>query len=456
VNQELTTAQHQGQEQGWRHGKAALIPTLEYRDLIAYGLAYISPVAPLLTFGLVWSASGGLIALAYLLGGLCMYFTAKSYAVMTEQVPNAGSVYGIARHSLGAFPGFIAGWMVLLDYLLIPSLLFVLMSISMGTLLPEIDRSVWICLFVIASLGINWFGVASSSRINMISVAIQLLIVLSVIVLGLLVIFRGDAALVMSSAPFYSPKLFVLGKIYTATSICVLSFLGFDAISTLAEEVKGNDKKLIGTAIVHVLLISASLFVMTSWVLGNLMPGLHIQDEAAAIYEITAQRFSPLYAVVLAWLVAIIVGFTNAIPMQVGVARVLFAMGREKQVPFVFSRIHKKYGTPYISMLFTSLLSLAIALFMRNQIELLTSFVNFGALTAFLFLHLSVLVEFAWRRKSRQYVVHWFIPLTGMLIVVQILTGMPDSALRLGSIWFVLGITYGLHLHLKNRSELTV
>ncbi|TDK59658.1 APC family permease [Sapientia aquatica] len=432
------------------------MPSLEYRDLIAYGLAYISPVAPLLTFGLVWGASGGLIALAYLLGGLCMFFTAKSYAVMTEHVPNAGSVYGIARHCLGPLPGFIAGWMVLLDYLLIPSLLFVLMSISMGTLIPQFDRSVWICLFVFASLGINWFGVRSSSKINIISVAIQLLIVFSVIVLGVLVIYQGSGAGNMSLKPFYAPELFSINKIYTATSICVLSFLGFDAISTLSEEVKGNDKKLVGKAIVHVLLISASLFVLTTWVLGNLMPGLHIKDEAAAIYEITAQRFGPMYAVILAWLVAIIVGFTNAIPMQVGVARVLFAMGREKQVPVIFSKIHKKYGTPYVSMMFTTLLSLAIAILMRNQIELLTSFVNFGALTAFLFLHLSVLIEFAWRRKSKQFLIHWFIPLVGMLVVIQILTGMPDSALRLGSVWFLMGITYGLYLHLKNRTRLAV
>jgi amino acid transporter len=111
---------------------AGLKRSLTYWDLILYGLAYIAPFAPLSTLGFVWSESNGLIVLAYLLGGVCMYFTARSYATMTEALPTAGSVYGFARHSLGAFPGFIAGWMILLDYLLIPAFVYVLMAVVLA------------------------------------------------------------------------------------------------------------------------------------------------------------------------------------------------------------------------------------------------------------------------------------------------------------------------------------
>lgn len=432
----------------------SLLRGLEYRDLLAYGLAYISPVAPLLTFGIVWDASGGLVSLSYLLGALCMYFTAKSYAVMTEVVPHAGSVYGIARYSLGPLTGFLAGWMILLDYLLIPSLLFVLMSICMGTLLPGVDRSVWIVIFVAATLGINWFGVTTSSKVNMYSVFIQILIIFSILLLGLYVLYYRPGSTGLTLKPFYSAELFSLNKLYTATSICVLSFLGFDAISTLAEEVKGNDKTIIGKAIVHVLLISGSMFVVVTWVLGDLMPGLHIKDSAAAIYEITAQRFSPYYAIGLAWIVAVVVGLTNAVPMQIGVSRVLFAMGREKQLPALFSKVHATYRTPYVAMLFTTALSLGIALVLRNELDLLASFVNFGALTAFLFLHVSVLAEFAWRRKSRHYFSHWAVPVLGIVIVLQILTGMAGAAVKLGAIWLCIGVAYGLFLHFKKKIDL--
>lgn len=122
--------------------------TLGFRDLVVYGLAYIAPMGPLATLGFVWSESRGLIALAYLLGGLCMSFTAKSYAEMTAAVPSAGSVYGFARHALGPFPGFVAGWMILLDYLLIPSFLFVTVALAFGSLVPTVDHAVWIVALV--------------------------------------------------------------------------------------------------------------------------------------------------------------------------------------------------------------------------------------------------------------------------------------------------------------------
>jgi amino acid transporter len=96
----------------------------------------------------VWSESNGLIVLAYVLGAVCMYFTAQSYATMTETLPTAGSVYGFARQSLGAFPGFIAGWMILLDYLLIPAFLYVLIAVALESLLPGIDRGIWIVSMV--------------------------------------------------------------------------------------------------------------------------------------------------------------------------------------------------------------------------------------------------------------------------------------------------------------------
>src|SRR5476649_2929189 len=129
-------------------GAVSLKRSLGYWDLVLYGLAYIAPFAPFSTLGFVWSESNGLIVLAYVLGGVCMYFTAQSYAIMTETLPSAGSVYGFARQSLGTFPGFIAGWMILLDYLLIPAFVYVLIAVALETLLPGIDRGFWTLLMV--------------------------------------------------------------------------------------------------------------------------------------------------------------------------------------------------------------------------------------------------------------------------------------------------------------------
>lgn len=150
--------------------------TLSYSDLIIYGMAYVTPFGVLQSLGFVWQESNGLMVLAYLLGTVCMYFTARSYASMTETLATAGSVYGFARHSLGPFVGFIAGWMILLDYLLVPAYVYVVMAVALGSLIPQVDRSIWIMLVAGTTLGVNWFGVRVSQRFNLFSIAIQLAI----------------------------------------------------------------------------------------------------------------------------------------------------------------------------------------------------------------------------------------------------------------------------------------
>jgi amino acid transporter len=430
--------------------------TLRFPDLVIYGLAYIAPITPLSTLGFVWEASKGLIALAYVLGGICMYFTAKSYAIMTETVPTAGSVYGFARHSLGAFPGFIAGWLILLDYLLIPAFVYVLIAVALGTLIPDVDRSVWIVAMVTVTLGINWFGVTVTSRANMIAVAIQALVMLAFIALCVVALESGKGTGALTIAPFWHGWPFDGGAIFTATSICVMSFLGFDAISTLSEEVEGNDPRIVGRAIIGVLVISALFFVLVAWVLGNLLPGIRIRDASAATYELAAWAVGPWAAAAIAWAYVLIVGLSNALPMQVGVARVLYAMGRDRQLPHALARIHRRYHTPYVSMIITAAISLSVALAMRNRLDDLALIVNFGALCGFLMLHVSVLVEFGVKRRSGNWLAHWVTPLLGINVVLAVLKGMSALALTVGLAWLAAGIAWGCVLHVRHRIEIRI
>ena len=430
--------------------------TLRFPDLVVYGLAYIAPITPLSTLGFVWEASKGLIALAYVLGGICMYFTAKSYAIMTETVPTAGSVYGFARHSLGAFPGFIAGWLILLDYLLIPAFVYVLIAVALGTLIPSVERSVWIVAMVTVTLGINWFGVTVTSRANLIAVAIQAFVMLAFLALCVVALKSGKGTGALTIAPFWHGWPFDGAAIFTATSICVMSFLGFDAISTLSEEVEGNDPRIVGRAIVRVLVISALFFVLVAWVLGNLLPGIRIVDASAATYELAAWAVGPWAAVAIAWAYVLIVGLSNALPMQVGVARVLYAMGRDRQLPHALARIHPRYHTPYVSMIITAAISLSVAIAMRNRLDDLALIVNFGALCGFLMLHVSVLAEFAVRRRSGNWLVHWVTPLLGIIVVLAVLKGMSALALTVGLVWLAAGTAWGFVLHVRKRIEIRI
>jgi len=430
--------------------------TLSYHDLVIYGLAYVCPFAPLQILGFVWSASNGLISLAYVLGAVCMYFTAKSYAMMTESVPTAGSVYGFARHALGPFAGFVAGWMLLLDYLMIPAYVYVLMAVAMTDLVPQVSRAEWIVLISALTLGINWFGVVVTSRVNLLSVGLQLLFLAVIVALALFALHQGKGTGALTFQPFYTPGHLEAHSLFAATSICVMSFLGFDAISTLAEEVKGNDRRTVGRAIVAVLVLSAALFAVVTWVLGNLMNGYQFKDLATATYELGGWAFGPWAAIVLAWTMATLVGFTNALPMQVGVARVLFAMGRDRQLPSALSKLHPKYGTPYIGMLATAAISLTVAIAMRSKMDELVSLVNFGALSAFLLLHVSVFAFFWVRRRSRQWFAHLVVPVAGIIVVLAVMSGMSSLAMTLGVVWLIAGASYGLVLRKRHRDALAI
>jgi amino acid transporter len=326
----------------------------------------------------------------------------------------------------------------------------------LGTLVPQVDRAFWIVALGAATLGINWFGVRVTSRANLISVAVQIAVLALLLVLGVIALYHGKGNGALTLRPLYAPDLYHLKSIFTATSICVMSFLGFDAISTLSEEVKSDDKRIVGRAIVAVLLISAAMLAVTAWVLGDLLSGFAIKDPAAATYELVSWAIAPWAAALTAWVMASVVGVTNALPMQVGVARVMYAMGRDRQLPAVLAKIHPKHGTPYVGMVATTAISITVALLMRYQMDELVSIVNFGALSGFLLLHVSVIARFWVKGRSGRWIVHLAVPVAGIIVVLAVLSGMSPLAVTLGMAWLVAGLIYGIILVNRRRAELAI
>ena len=413
---------------------------LRLGDLLAYGLAYIAPISPLSTLGLVWAASHGMLALAYLLGGVCMAFTAFSYAAMVREVHSAGSVYGFARVVLGPFAGFVAGWMILLDYLLIPAFVYVVMAVALGELMPGVDRGVWIVLLAAFTTAVNWFGIGSTARVSFAAVIAQVVAMIALLALAVFVRLHHFGAAGLGPAPFFSMP-FSLSAVLAGTSICVMSFLGFDAVSTLAEDTADRTGRTLGRAILLVLAFATGLFVLSAWILGNAMQGAHFKSLDAAAYELAGQMGGVWAGIALAWAYAILVGFSNALPMQVGVARVLYAMARDRQLPAKLARLHPRHNTPHVAMLASTAVSLGVALWLREAMDQLAAFVNFGALCGFALIHVCVLVHFA-RAERRNVLVHVASPVLGIGVVVAILWGMNPSALVLGVIWLITGLAW--------------
>lgn len=409
-------------------------------DLVAYGLAYIAPVAPLTTLGLVWSASAGMIGLAYVVAAVCMAFTAHSYAVLSREQASAGSVYAYAGAALGPWPGFLAGWMVLLDYLLIPALTLVLMALALDTAIPGPGRLAWLLILVAATLGVNVLGMRVSSRVNQISVLLQALVLIVMAGASLWVLHQGAGSGGLSLAPFVPQGPTWPEALSAGAGLCVLSFLGFDAISTLGEEVRAGSEREVARATLAVLGIIALCFIAMAWVLGNLMIGFTPQQDALAIFELAEARFGAWVVTPLTVVLVLVAGFTNLLPMQAGVARVLFAMGRDGKLPVALARVHPRRGTPHVALVAAALGSLGLGAIFVDHVAWLTGIVAFGALSAFAFAHLSVLTRLKSASGRRQWLAHGLLPALGLGVVLAILTHLEARAQHVGLAWLLAGL----------------
>src|SRR5580658_5289575 len=123
--------------------------SLSTRDLIVYGMVFMVPIAPFGVFGFVWNDSKGMVPLAYLLGLIGMFFTALSYAAMSRAFPLAGSVYTYAQRGLHEIAGFFSGWLILLDYVLVPSLLYLFSAVALSPILPQMPEWTWLVGFIV-------------------------------------------------------------------------------------------------------------------------------------------------------------------------------------------------------------------------------------------------------------------------------------------------------------------
>jgi amino acid transporter len=263
--------------------------------------------------------------------------------------------------------------------------------------------------------------------------------------MGLIALYRGHGAGKLTLRPVYDPSVFSIATVAGATSIAVLSFLGFDGISTLSEENRG-DRNAVARATLLSLLLVGVLFLLQTWIATDLSQGMSFSSPGTAFYEIVRlaggvwlQRVT-LVAVVLAS------GIANAMAAQAATSRILFAMARDRKLHAVLARIHPRYQTPYVSTLVVAVVSLLVGLFFSSRVDDLSRIVNFGALTGFLLLHLSVINHFLIRQRSDDWLRHLVFPLLGFLVIAYVLFEMDRNAKIMGACWVAIGIVYYLVL----------
>jgi amino acid transporter len=435
--------------------KEQLRRVLTTKDLIIYGMIFMVPIAPFGVFGFVWTEAKGMVPLAYLVGLIGMFFTALSYAAMSRAFPLAGSVYTYAQRGLHEIAGFFSGWLILLDYILVPALLYLISAVALRPIFPGVPAWLWLIGFISFNGLVNFFGIEFTARVNRYMLVMELATLGLFVVLGLTALYGGAGAGALTLKPIYDPQVFSAATVAGATSIAVLSFLGFDGISTLAEESRGN-QSAVGRATVLSLALIGGLFMLQTWIATDLARGMNFVSPDTAFYEVAQRAGGPPLRLITILATVIASAIANAMAAQAAVSRILFAMARDGKLPALLAKVHPRYQTPYVSTLAVAVVSLLVGLFFADHLDDLSRVVNFGALTGFVLLHLSVITHYFIRGRSGDWLRHVICPLTGLSIIIYVLYEMDRAAKLLGVCWIAMGVLYYLLMALRTRKSVAL
>ena len=388
-------------------------------DVVMYGVLFMVIIAPQSIFGSIQQNSHGMTPLVYIIGFVAIMFTAMSYMRMSGRFPIAGSVYSYVQRGINPHVGFIAGWLILLDYILVPSLLIV-MVMNWGTaLIPNSPAWLWAVVFIAFNTFVNIRGIQMSRGVDWVIFVIEILAVIAFIALGCNFIMGGGGAGAFVLDPIYQEGQVDAHFIAAGISLAALSFLGFDGMSTLAEETHEPEKN-IGRGILIALCAIIIVFVAQTYIAAIVQPDWANTDPD---------------------------GIANIMNAQMASSRLLYSMGRDGVIPKAFGKVHPKYQTPWFSAVFLGVVTLCLSIPMGDKMTQLAGLVNFGALASFILLNFAVFLFFFIREKKRNtfgdIVKYLICPWIGIAILVYVFTGFETMTYIVGIVWLIIGLIVG-------------
>ncbi|MFV3318637.1 APC family permease [Pseudomonas sp. NY15374] len=419
---------------------ARLKRTLSLSAVVLFGIAYMTPIIVLGTFGILADTTGGVVPSAYLAASVAMLFTALSYGRMAAAFPVAGSAYTYVRKSISPKLGFLAGWGVLLDYLFLPMAIWLIGAAYLHSAFPAVPQALWVLAFIGVTTAINVVGLRLAKNINGALMLVQFLVLAAFVVLAIHYVLGDASKPLWSLEPFFKEGV-QLPLIMSGAAIACYSFLGFDAVSTLTEETH-EPRKNIPRAILLITLIGGFLFIAASYFVQLAHPSTQFENADSAAYEIARNIGGDLF--VSLFLVGLIVGqFTSGLSAQASASRLLFAMGRDGVLPKAFfGRLNERFGTPVGSIVLCGVVAL---LALHMDVTTSTSFINFGAFLAFSLVNLSVVFHY-WigrgERGPRAVLLFLMFPLIGLLADLWLMVSLDHLAIYLGLAWLAAGILY--------------
>lgn len=406
-------------------------------SLVLFGMVYIVPLTVFTTYGIVTQMSGGRLPVAYVVTLIAMFFTALSYARMSVAFPVAGSAYTYSQKTFGAPIGFLTGWSLLLDYLFLPMLNYLVIGIYLEAAFPSVPA--WV--FIVASIAIvtvlNIIGIVSVARANFLIIAVQTIFIVTF--LGMAVAKLSGTGHVSLLAPLQGDGTATgAAPILAGAAVLCLSFLGFDAVSTLSEEAKDPTRN-VPRAIIIATVVSGVVFVVLSYLSQLVFPSNAFSDiDAGSLDVMRTAGGQFLDTFFTAAYVAGALG--SALTSQASVARILFAMGRDRILPRqVFAHVSPRFSTPVYAILVVSLVSLLAVVI---DLATLASIVSFGALVAFSAVNLSVIKHFFLDRGERSVLSNLVLPLIGFVLTVWLWTSLSGLTLKVGLAWLGVGFIW--------------
>jgi amino acid transporter len=346
---------------------------------------------------------------------------------------------------LNAHLGFLAGWVMFLDYLIVPVINTIYGALSLQRMIPQVPYTVWLAVIVIVITLVNLRGIRTTARSSELLLLLMCIVIGIFIVLSVKYIAGNDGwKQLLSYKPFYNPDTFSLGAVLTATSFAALTYIGFDGVTTLAEDVK-NPKKNMLLAPVLVCLFTGLFSVLQIYLAQKVWPDYSSFANPETAFFDVAERVGGSFLFNAMAVILFVACLGSGIAGQVGAARLLFAMGRDGVIPGkIFAHLNRSGKTPVYNILLLGVSTFALSLFLSYQraAELL----NFGAFLAFMGVNIATLRYFYFRnsekKKIRNVMLDLILPFLGFVVCFIIWISLPAPSKILGGAWMILGLVY--------------
>lgn len=412
--------------------------------IVGLGLGYMTPTVVFDTFGTVSHETNGVLPTAYLVALVVMLFTAVSYGKMVRVFPGAGSAYTYTRETMHPALGFMVGWAALLDYLLLPLVNAVINRSYLVSFFPDVPGWLWVVAYVGIITGINVYSMRTTSGLNAVLVVFEVVLIAVFLVLAGLQLAHGlgDGTLLTTDPLWHSG---VHGTaVLTGATVVAFSFIGFDAVTMYTEEAK--DPKTVPRAIILTVIIGGAIFFVGGWFAQTVFPNLkslsNIENSTLPqIGLIVGGKIFQIFFVAAAFAA----NCASSLASHASVSRLLYVMGRNGVlVPKrLFGYVHPRFRTPVFTVVLVGVVSL---LAIAPSLELVASVINFGALIAFTFVNLSVIMHYVVRQRRfktpRDLATYLVLPLIGASLTGILWYFLHADALIAGLVWCAVGFVY--------------